>query len=156
MAFNQATWIDRDSEHPNRRTLQNVNDPTDVKTYDVSRAEGTVTTQGTPIGASTLNDLENRIASAFTALNPAWQTITLEATDWDSATHTITVSVTGVTLSSNQEIVGLPATSAANISNNQALLEANIMDYGQAVGQITLYAENVPVVDLQIRVQVRA
>jgi hypothetical protein len=69
MAFNQATWIDRDSEHPNRRTLTNVNDPTDVKTYDMSRAEGTVTTQGTPIGASTLNDLETRIASAFTEVN---------------------------------------------------------------------------------------
>lgn len=156
MAFVQNTWIDRDSEHPNRRTLTNVNDTTDVKTYDISRAEGTVTTQGTPIGASTMNDLETRIASAFTDLNPAWQTITLEATDWDSTTKTITVSVTGVTLSSNQEITGMPATSAANIANNTALQAANIMDAGQAVGQITLYAENVPETDLQIRVQVRA
>lgn len=156
MAYNQTTWYDRDSEYPNRRTLVNVNDETDVKTYDISRAEGTVTTQGTPLTAANMNDLESRIASAFTSLNPAWQTITLDADDWDSTTHTITVSVTGVTLSSNQEIVGLPATSAANISNNQALQQANIMDYGQAVGSITLYAENVPETDLQIRVQVRA
>lgn len=154
MAYNQITWYDRDSEYPNRRTLVNVNDETDVKTYDISRAEGTVTTQGTPLTAANMNDLESRIASAFTALNPAWQTITLEANDWDN--NTITVSVTGVTLSSNQEIVGLPATSAANIANNQALQAANIMDAGQAVGQITLYAENVPSVDLQIRVQVRS
>ena len=84
------------------------------------------------------------------------QTVLLEASDWDSTTNTITVDVAGVTATSNQEIFGLRATSAANIANNKALQACNLMDYGQAEGQITLYAENIPSVDLSIRVIVRA
>ena len=84
------------------------------------------------------------------------QTVLLEATDWDSTTNTITVDVAGVTATSNQEILPLRATSAANIANNKALQACNLMDYGQAAGQITLYAENIPSVDLSIRVIVRA
>lgn len=83
-------------------------------------------------------------------------TVSLDATDWDTTTNTITVDVTGVTATSNQEILPLPATSAANIANNKALQACNLMDYGQAEGQITLYAENIPSVDLSIRVIVRA
>lgn len=69
--FNVREWIDRISQHPNRRTLTNVEDPTDVKTYDLSRAEGTVTTQGTAITGANLTDLERRIGSAFTAVENA-------------------------------------------------------------------------------------
>ena len=69
--FNIRQWIDRVSQFPNRRTLTNVEDPTDVKTYDLSRAEGEITTQGTAITGANLTDLENRIASAFTAVEQA-------------------------------------------------------------------------------------
>lgn len=155
MSFSIKTWIDRASEHPNRRTLTNVNDQTDVKTYDISRAEGAVTAQGSPVNASALNDLEGRIADMNTSLVGSAITVTLPASDWNSTTHLITVPVLGVTSASNQEIFGLPATSSANIQNNQALQAANIMDAGQASGSITLYAENVPTVDLQIQVIVR-
>lgn len=155
MSFATKTWVDRDSEHPNRRTITNVNDPTDVKTVDMTRAEGTVTTEGSPLNASALNDLEGRISAMNTSLVGSAIEITLSANSWDSATHLITVSVIGVTADSNQEIMGLPATSATNIQNNQKLQEANIMDYGQTSGQITLYAENVPTDDLKIRVIVR-
>lgn len=155
MSFVTNTWIDRVSEFPNRRTITNVNDSSDVKTVDVSRAEGTVTTQGTPLGASALNDLESRISAMNTSLVGSAIEITLPANSWDSTTHLITVSVIGVTADSNQEIMGMPATSATNIQNNQKLQQANIMDYGQTSGQITLYAENVPEDDLKIRVIVR-
>lgn len=155
MSFSKKTWLDRTSEHPNRRTITNVNDPTDVKTVDISRAEGTVSVQGSPISASALNDLEGRIADMNTSLVGSAIEITLLANSWDSATHLITVSVIGVTADSNQEIMGMPATSATNIQNNQKLQTANIMDYGQTSGQITLYAENVPEDDLKIRVIVR-
>ena len=84
------------------------------------------------------------------------QTVLLEASEWDTTTNTITVDVAGVTATSNQEILPLPATSAANIANNKALQACNLMDYGQAAGQITLYAENIPSVDLSIRVIVGA
>ena len=155
MAFSIKTWLDRQSEHPNRRTLTNVNDSSDVKTYDITRAEGNVTAQGSPMGAAAMNDLEGRIAAMNDSLVGSAVTITLLAADWNSTTHLITVAVTGVTSASNQEIFGLPATSSANIQNNKALQDANIMDAGQASGQITLYAETVPSVDLQIRVIVR-
>lgn len=82
------------------------------------------------------------------------QTITLPAADWSA--NLITVNVTGVTATSNQEIFGLEASSPANILNNQNLQAANIMDAGQAAGTITLYAENTPSADLQIRVIVRS
>jgi hypothetical protein len=69
--FNIRQWLDRISEHPNRRTLTNVEDPTDVKTYDLSRAEGEITTQGTALTGANLTDLENRIGAAFTAVEQA-------------------------------------------------------------------------------------
>lgn len=155
MSFVTNTWIDRESEHPNRRTITNVNDSSDTKTVDITRAEGTVSVQGTPLNASALNDLESRILAMNTSLVGSAIEITLPANSWDSTTHLITVSVIGVTAASNQEIFGLPATSATNIQNNQKLQQANLMDYGQTDGQITLYAENVPTDDLKIRVIVR-
>ena len=155
MSFVTNTWIDRVSDNPNRRTLVNVNDSSDVKTVDITRAEGTVSVQGTPLNASALNDLESRILAMNTSLVGSAIEITLPANSWNSTTHLITVSVIGVTAASNQEIMGLPAISAANIQNNQKLQQANLMDYGQTDGQITLYAENVPTEDLTIRVIVR-
>lgn len=155
MSFVTNTWIDRVSDNPNRRTLVNVNDSSDVKTVDITRAEGTVSVQGTPLNASALNDLESRILAMNTSLVGSALEITLPANSWNSETHLITVSVIGVTAASNQEIFGLPATSATNIQNNQKLQQANLMDYGQTDGQITLYAENVPTDDLKIRVIVR-
>ena len=145
MSFVTNTWIDRVSDNPNRRTLVNVNDSSDVKTVDITRAEGTVSVQGTPLNASALNDLESRILAMNTSLVGSAIEITLPANSWNS----------GVTAASNQEIMGLPATSAVNIQNNQKLQQANLMDYGQTDGQITLYAENIPTEDLTIRVIVR-
>lgn len=48
-------FVDRVVEHPNRWTLTNVDDSTDVKTYDVIRTEGEVTNEGTPLNAENLN-----------------------------------------------------------------------------------------------------
>lgn len=155
MAYSKVTWIDRSSEFPNRRTLTNVNDTSDIKTYTVERAEGTVYVNGSPINASSLNDLESRIEAMNTSLVGSAVNVLLPAADWNASTHLITVNVLGVTAASNQEIFGLPATSSANIQNNTALMEANIMDYGQATGTITLYAENVPSIDLTVRIIVR-
>ncbi len=155
MAFETFEWKDRQTAHPNYRTITNVADSSDTKTVEVTRAEGSVTEEGTAMNASRMNNLESRILAMNASLVGTPITITLPAQDWDASTHLITVSVLGVTASSNQDIFGLPATSASNIQNNTALQTANIMDYGQATGSITLYAENVPSVDLQIRVIVR-
>ena len=103
MSFVTNTWIDRVSDNPNRRTLVNVNDSSDVKTVDITRAEGTVSVQGTPLNASALNDLESRILAMNTSLVGSAIEITLPANSWDSTTHLITVSVIGVTAASNQD-----------------------------------------------------
>ena len=82
--------------------------------------------------------------------------VTLPANGWDSTTHLITVNVPYVTADTNNEILLLPATSQANIDNNDALRDCDLYDAGQGNGTITLYAKNIPVVDLTVRVIVHA
>lgn len=154
MSFSPRNWQDRVSQYPNRRVITNVEDSTDTKVVTVTRDEGTITQTGDPLNADALNNLESRISQMNTSLVGVAQTVTLLASAWTG--NTITVNLLGVTATSNQEIFGLPATSAANIQNNKALQSANLMDYGQAEGSFTLYADTPPSVDLQIRVIVRA
>ena len=154
MSFVTRNWQDRVSQYPNRRVITNVEDSSDSKVVTVTRDEGTITQTGDPLNADALNNLESRISQMNTSLVGTAQTVTLLASAW--VNNTITVNLLGITATSNQEIFGLPATSAANIQNNKALQSANLMDYGQTEGSFTLYAENPPSVDLQIRVIVRA
>lgn len=154
MSFVTRNWQDRVSQYPNRRVITNVEDSTDTKVVTVTRDEGTITQTGDPLNADALNNLESRISQMNTSLVGTAQTVTLIASAW--VNNTITVNLLGVTATSNQEIFGLPATSAANIQNNKALQSANLMDYGQTEGSFTLYADTPPSVDLQIKVIVRA
>ena len=62
MAYSKKTWADRQVEHPGRRKLTSTG-TTDV--YDVTREEGLVIEEGDALNASTFNDLENRIYTAF-------------------------------------------------------------------------------------------
>ena len=62
MAYSKKTWADRQVEHPGRRKLTSTG-TTDV--YDVTREEGLVIEEGDALNASTFNDLENRIDTAF-------------------------------------------------------------------------------------------
>lgn len=64
MAFSKKTWVDRISQYPNRRKLTDTT-TSEEQIVTVSRDEGTVTTTGDVFNASTMNDLENRINSAF-------------------------------------------------------------------------------------------
>lgn len=154
MSFVTRNWQDRVSQYPNRRVITNVEDSSDSKVVTVTRDEGTITQTGDPLNAAALNNLESRISQMNTSLVGVAQTVTLLASAW--VNNTITVNLLGVTATSNQEIFGLPATSAANIQNNKALQSANLMDYGQTEASFTLYADNPPSVDLQIRVIVRS
>ncbi len=61
MAFDKKTWVDRNVEHPARRKLTAVSG--EANTYDVVRAEGTITEVGDAFNAETMNDLEDRIAN---------------------------------------------------------------------------------------------
>lgn len=60
--FEQVTWVDRISDNPNRRRLTEVGvaNPTTV-TYNIERDDNP-TVEGTPFNATSMNDLEQRIA----------------------------------------------------------------------------------------------
>ena len=148
-------WQDRISTNPNYRRLTNVNDSSDTGVYLVERAEGEVQQEGSVFNASAMQDLEQRIQNMNDTLFGTIYTVTLLASAWNASTHIIDVAIQGVTTVSNQEIFGLPATSQVNIENNEALQQANLMDAGQSLNTISLYAQNVPTTDLQIRVLVR-
>lgn len=76
---------------------------------------------------------------------------------WDSS-HIATLRISDVggrslvTASSEQVIMPLLPTSAANIENNLALQAANLCDAGQDEDYIYLYAENIPNRNLKVRI----
>ena len=80
--------------------------------------------------------------------------ITIASSAWNSSTHKATLSVSGVTTTSHQEILPVVVVSSTDVTNNLKLQAANIMDAGQSTGSITLYAQNVPTDSLSIRVLV--
>lgn len=70
--FDKKTWVDRQSQHPNRRRLTNVS-TSEETVYDVAREEGTVDVAGHPFNASNMNDLEERIEDAVDTLQTNFQ-----------------------------------------------------------------------------------
>lgn len=66
--FEKKVWNDRQSEHPARRRLTPTENDNE---YEVSRAEGLVMEEGDAFDATTMNDLENRVAKAFAEYDPA-------------------------------------------------------------------------------------
>lgn len=65
MAFNKKTWKDRVVQFPGRRKLVKEDSTEEIVT--VQRYEGNTTQAGDAVTAANMNDLENRIASAFTS-----------------------------------------------------------------------------------------
>lgn len=70
--FETKTWLDRIVQNPNFRLLEEQ-PSAGANIFKVSRAEGTVTQEGTPLNAQNFNDLESRIATAFAAIVPEYQ-----------------------------------------------------------------------------------
>lgn len=63
--FNKFNWQTRVAEFMMRRKLTPVNGSDSPLIVDVERYEGAVSEEGTPFSSGTMNDLENRIESAF-------------------------------------------------------------------------------------------
>lgn len=63
--YQKKTWIDRLSEFPSRRNIKDIQTQ-EVKTVEVSRAEGEVQVEGDSFDSVTMNLFEERIAAAFT------------------------------------------------------------------------------------------
>ena len=80
---------------------------------------------------------------------------TLAAASWTgtSAPYTYTLAVTGVTTTSNQELIPATTITSAQLT---ALQKANIQDYSQAANSITVYSWGTkPTIDIPVRVIVR-
>lgn len=65
MSFDYFQWQDRDVEHPNRIKLTNVNNGSELGTFDVVRDEGNIIHIGTKLNSDNMNGLENRIGKMF-------------------------------------------------------------------------------------------
>ena len=121
----------------------------DIPTYSLSSFGVTAT-------AAELNYVDGVTSNIQTQLNnksrkSATVSATLSASSWSSGSYTLSVS--GVTTTSNQEI--LPATSIT-AAQLEALQAANIQDGGQSAGKIVLKAfGTVPTINIPIRVIVR-
>ena len=97
--FNVKTWVNRVSEHPNRRTLTNLSGA--ATTYDVSKNEGTVSTEGDAFSAANMNDLESRVSAGIEKVNMPQFTATYTVAGWtvsgDGTYWTQSKAVTGMT-----------------------------------------------------------
>lgn len=67
MAFSKKTWLDRIAEYPTRRRLRKSDGSEELVT--VAREEGTISQEGDAFSAANMNDLEERVANEFDALN---------------------------------------------------------------------------------------
>lgn len=67
MAFKKKTWKDRMVEYAGRRKLTNINTKQAV-VYDVERSEGNVSQEGDAFSSQNMNDLEQRVADGFSAV----------------------------------------------------------------------------------------
>lgn len=65
--YERKVWVNRQSEHPTRRKLTPTGNDGE---YDVSRSEGIIMEDGDAFDADTMNDLERRVATGFTELDP--------------------------------------------------------------------------------------
>ena len=92
MAFVKKTWTNRIVEHPSRRKLSPVSG--EENTYDVIRAEGTITDPGDAFNADNMNDLENRINTA----------VNNSLTKGIDATATLKTNETTATFTLNQDL----------------------------------------------------
>lgn len=61
--FVKKTWQNRVTQYPTRRVLTEVSG--ENNTYEVTRAEGTITAEGDAFSAENMNDLEDRIFNAL-------------------------------------------------------------------------------------------
>lgn len=79
--FTERSWLDRVVQFFGRRRITIESQSATEIVGTLTREEGTVTTEGTPLSAANLNDLENRINTAFTAAENDIDGLTTETTE---------------------------------------------------------------------------
>lgn len=124
MAYTKITFLDRISEHPNRRRFINAETQVALGTYDIERAEGIVTENGTPYSSQTFNDMQDNIEAAIgveviETLTAGQTSITLQEEHISTAdtctlefkTNIFGVSPTAVSVSAGSVTLTFPAQS---------------------------------------------
>ena len=155
MAFNKKTWVDRNVEHPARRKLTAVSGEAD--TYDVVRAEGTITDVGDAFNAETMNDLENRIADSVDPIISKMTILTITlGTSWTyndtNKYYEQKVAVDGITGGDNPILDVVTHWVLSNIETD--LKEwAKIIKATTANGSITFYAKEATTTSLTVLVK---
>lgn len=140
---------------------QNASNSASAAAQSATTAQGHATEAAAKAGAAAISET-NAAASATAAAASATAAqsvlivtetiVEILATDWDSSTHLVTVTVQGVTTTSTQEIAPLIANDSTNITNNEVLANAQLYDAGQGTNYITLYAVNIPTEKVKVRV----
>lgn len=121
MSFISKLWKNRESEYPTRRILTNTSDGT-TTTVTVERSEGVITEAGDTFDANTMNNLENRIASAFTAEEAKTGDLAdLETTDKTSLVAAINEAAQGGGGGGSSTLAGLTDVDINLPTNGQVL-----------------------------------
>ena len=165
MSFTKKTWTDRVAEHIGRRRLTLISQTNAEIVADVARNEGTVTQAGTALNADNFNDLETRIANAFTDVSDevdsknadltdavfAIRQITLAASSWGvtpvtvNGTEYYTQTVQVTKIYSESPIISIGAAGTLPTSEEQinfAKISAAIAD--TTMNTLTFYAKSIP------------
>lgn len=121
MSFITKLWKNRESEYPTRRILTNTSDGT-TTTVTVERSEGVITEAGDTFDANTMNEMEARIASAFTAEEAKTGDLAdLETTDKTSLVAAINEAAQGGGGGGSSTLAGLTDVDINLPTNGQVL-----------------------------------
>ncbi len=132
MAFSKKTWVDRVADNLGGRTLTD-DDTGTVTNVTVTLNEGEVYVEGDELSASNLNDLEDRIDNAFSALPP------VDSAMSDSSTNPVQNNVIKAYVDSHSgtEVVVNPVlttgTTIATISVDGVSVDIKETDYSDAL-----------------------
>ncbi len=121
MAFVKKTWKDRIVQYANRRLLTKSGG--EVEQVTVTRDEGTISEAGDRFDAATMNDLENRVKTAFDGLNSAELPITS-----GSATNTTAYIDSGLSGKQDKSILNIVKTYGSGSSTDA--LDSIVAEYG--------------------------
>lgn len=106
--FTERSWLDRVVQFFGRRRITIESQSATEIVGTLTREEGTVTTEGTPLSAANLNDLESRIKTAF------------DSVETDMASKANTADLANVATSGNyNDLSGKPNLSAKEDNSNK-------------------------------------
>ena len=138
---------DRVVEFPGRVILTNVNDPNDVKTCDMARAEGEETNPGTPLNADNLN------AAIADAVDAAMQEFDIDASgnvnvrNVQCGKATVTVKAANTTYTKSvlfpQAFTSVPIVSATPVTGSPDKVAFGVTSISTTGFSITLNRTNV-------------